>query len=363
MMTDPSRAEIIRSFDPSGVGLENGNFCGLPFDYDTASIVLLGVPWEVTVSYHAGTAKGPEAVRQASPQLDLYDLDYPDGWQQGLYMPPSPEWIRALNDDLRPVAAAVIAATEQGQDLTSNPHLSAQLNAVNAGCDRVNQWLYATTQQAIADGKQVGVIGGDHSVPLGLMRALAAHYDNFGILHIDAHADLRQAYQGFPYSHASIMHQAIALPQVTRLVQVGIRDLSHGEVTTIQQSQGRIQTHYDPVLKEQRYSGTPWLKLCRNIIAPLPPQVYISFDVDGLDPKLCPGTGTPVPGGLELEEAMALIRAVVRSDRQIIGFDVCEVGDSDWDGNVGARIVYKLCNLMGRSQADAPLPQGPESPS
>lgn len=344
-----SRADIIRNFDPSGVGLENGNFCGLPFDYDSAGIILLGVPWEVTVSYYAGTAGGPEAVRQASPQLDLYDLDNPDGWQQGIYMPPSPEWIRTLNDDLRPVAAEIVKATEQGQDLASDRRLSTQLKTVNEACDRVNQWLYKTAQPAIADGKRVGAIGGDHSVPLGLMQALAESHGNFGILHIDAHADLRNAYQGFPYSHASIMHQAIALPQVTRLIQVGIRDISHGEVATIQQSQGRIQVHYDQMLKEQCYEGKPWLELCREMIAPLPEQVYVSFDVDGLDPKLCPSTGTPVPGGLELEEAFALIRAVVRSDRQIIGFDVCEVGDSDWDGNVGARIVYKLCNLMGRS--------------
>lgn len=344
-----SRAEIIRRFDPSGVGLDNGNFCGLPFDYHTAGIILLGVPWEVTVSYHAGTAAGPEALLKASPQLDLYDLDYPDGWQQGIYMPPSPAWIRSLNDELRPVAAQVIDATERGIDLVTDLPLSAQLQRVNEGCDRVHQWLLATAQQALSDGKRVGAIGGDHSIPLGLIRALAAHHGSFGVLHIDAHADLRQAYQGFPYSHASIMQQVIALPQITRLVQVGIRDISHGEVATIQQSQGRIQTHYDAVLKEQRFAGIPWLELCRQMIEPLPQQVYISFDVDGLDPKLCPSTGTPVPGGLELEEAFSLLREVVRSDRQIIGFDVSEVGSGEWDGNVGARIVYKLCNLMGKS--------------
>ena len=344
-----SRADIIRSFDPSGVGLENGNFCGLPFDYDTAGILLLGVPWEVTVSYHAGTAAGPEAVRAASPQLDLYDLDNPDGWQQGLYMPPAPDWIRELNDELRPVAAEIIHATEQGIDLQTDSHLAAQLQQVNAGCDRVNQWLYETAQQAIADGKRVGAIGGDHSIPLGLIRALAEHHGSFGVLHIDAHADLRCAYQGFPYSHASIMNQVIAIPEISRLVQVGIRDISHGEVRTIQQSEGRIQTHYDAVLKEQRFAGVSWRELCCQIIEPLPERVYVSFDVDGLDPKLCPHTGTPVPGGLELEEAFALLREVVRSDRQLIGFDVSEVGTGEWDGNVGARIVYKLCNLMGRS--------------
>jgi len=341
-----NREDFIRNFDPSGVGLENGNFCGLPFDYDTAGIILLGLPWEVTVSYHVGTADGPAAVLNASPQLDLYDFDHPQGWQRGIFMPPIPQWMRQRNDDLRSLAAQIIEATEQGIDIRRDVALSARLATVNAACEEVNQWLYEQAQTAIAAGKQVGAIGGDHSTPLGLIRALAEQHDDFGILHIDAHADLRDAYQGFQYSHASIMSNVIELPQVSRLVQVGIRDISHGEVAKIEQSQNRIIAHYDPVLKEKRYSGVPWRELCRVIVEPLPQQVYVSFDVDGLDPKLCPSTGTPVPGGLELEEAFCLVREIVRSDRQIIGFDVSEVGNSEWDGNVGARIVYKLCNLM-----------------
>ncbi|NER81245.1 MAG: agmatinase family protein [Leptolyngbya sp. SIO1D8] len=342
-----SREDIISTFDPSGVGLENGNFCGLPFDYNTAGIILLGVPWEVTVSYHAGTAQGPDAVRQASPQLDLYDLDNSNGWQQGIFMPPCPEWIRQRNDALRPLAAQIINATEQGLEVTENAELSALLTTINEACEAVNQWLYEQTRTALAQGKRVGAIGGDHSIPLGLIQALTEQYPDFGILHIDAHADLRDAYQGFQYSHASIMTNVVMLTQVKRLVQVGVRDISHREIAKIQQSQGRILTHYDSVLQQKRYDGTPWIDLCRHMIEPLPQRVYISFDVDGLDPKLCPNTGTPVPGGLELEETFCLFRELIDSGREIIGFDVSEVGNGEWDGNVGARIVYKLCNLMG----------------
>ena len=92
------------------------------------------------------------------------------------------------------------------------------------------------------------------------------------------------------------------------------------------------------------------MNLCQEIISHLPEKVYISFDIDGLDPKLCPNTGTPVPGGLELEQVYGLFRELVNSGREIIGFDVCEVGDGEWDGNVGARIVYKLANLLNLSQ-------------
>ena len=342
-----TRDEIIASFDPSGVGLDNGNLYGLPFDYNSAQIIIFGVPWEATVSYHAGTADGPDAVLQASPQLDLYDFDNPDGWQQGLYYQPLGDWVRSLSDEARQLAAQVIAATEQGIAITNQPDLQRAVDQVNRHSQQVNAALEAAALVALQQGKRVGVIGGDHSVPLGAMAAIAQHHGDFGILHIDAHADLRQAYQGFQYSHASIMDNALALPQVTRLVQVGIRDISHEEVATIAGAQGRVITHYDPDLKRQRYGGMPWLELCQRIIAPLPQQVYVSFDVDGLDPKLCPHTGTPVPGGLELEEVFCLVRSLVDSGRTLIGFDVSEVGGHDWDGNVAARAVYKLCTLMG----------------
>lgn len=343
-MTHPMTVE---DFDPSGVGLDNGNFCGLPFDYDRAGIILMGVPWELTVSYHAGTAQGPAAVLSASPQLDLYDFDNPDGWRRGIFMAEIPAWIVHKNQHFRPKAAQIIAATEQGDRVDDSPHLLALLETINQACEEVNQWLFEQALKALNLGKQVGVIGGDHSVPLGYLRALATVEPNFGILHIDAHADLRDAYQGFQFSHASIMNNVLSMPQISKLVQVGIRDLCHNEVKLIQQSQGRIVTHYDAALKRDRYSGIPWLQSCQQIVADLPQRVYVSFDVDGLDPKLCPNTGTPVPGGLELEEVFCLLRTVIDSGRTIIGFDVSEVGNGEWDGNVAARAVYKLCNLMG----------------
>ena len=348
-----SRDSILQTFNPSGVGLDNGNLYGLPFDYESAGTVIFGVPWEATVSYHAGTAQGPYRVLQASPQLDLYDLDHPNGWQQGIFMPEIPDSILRQNEAVRLQAARIIEATERGEPIDQNPELSQTLEAVNQACESVNQWLYGQADKALRAGKRVGVIGGDHSVPLGLVSALADHHTEFGVLHIDAHADLRCAYQGFQYSHASIMYNIMGLPQVTRLVQIGIRDICHEEVELIETSAGRIITHYDPILQEKRFAGMSWLDICGQILEKLPQKVYVSFDVDGLDPKLCPNTGTPVPGGLELQEVFCLLRLLVRSGRQIIGFDVSEVGDGEWDGNVGARAVYKLCNLMDLSHLSA----------
>jgi agmatinase len=345
-----SKQQIIDGFDPGGVGLDNGNIFGFPFDYDSADIIIFGVPWEVTVSFHSGTAQGPKAVLEASPQLDFYDYDNPDGWQQGIYMPPVPDWIAQQNVELRSPAEKIVKLTEQADPLSESEKqaLASDLAKVNAGCEQVNQWLLGETRKALAAGKKVGILGGDHSVPLGAIQALAEKYPTFGILHIDAHCDLRDAYQGFRFSHASIMHNALQIPQLSKLVQVGIRDVSAKEVALAHGSQGRIVLHHDTALKRSRYGGTPWLALCDRIIQDLPEQVYISFDIDGLDPKLCPTTGTPVPGGLELDEAFCLIHAIAL-EREIIGFDLCEVGPDEWDGNVAARIVYKLCNLMGLS--------------
>jgi agmatinase len=345
-----TRDEILQTFDPSSIGVDNGNLCGLPFDYDSAEIILIGVPWEVTVSYGAGTAYGPQAILSASRQLDLFDFDHPDGWKQGIYMLPIDDGLLQKSHRLRQQAAQIIEYMEQGGQVDDQPTLVDLLATINQGCQEMNQWLLSQAQLALQAGKRVGIIGGDHSTPLGSIQAYAQHYDCFGILHVDAHADLRQAYEGFRYSHASIMDNVMQLSQVSKLVQVGVRDICQAEIDRIRAEGDRISAYYDPVLKQKLYGGVAWSDLCQHIVAELPQQVYISFDVDGLDPKLCPHTGTPVPGGLELEQVICLFREVVNSGREIIGFDVVEVGNDEWDGNVGARIVYKLCNLMGLTQ-------------
>lgn len=349
-MSDNRSTNNLDNYDPSDVGCVNGNLFGLPFNYESANTIVFGVPWEVTVSYNPGTASAPQQILDASPQLDLYDFDNPSGWQQGIYMPPIDPDLVTKNNYYRQQAALIIDRLESGESLSLEPDLTAVLAEVNQACQDVNKWLFDRSQQAITDGKKVGVIGGDHSVPLGYLQALATHYPNFGILHIDAHSDLRNAYEGFKFSHASIMFNAMKIPQISKLVQVGIRDVSFIEIDTIEHSDDRIIVYYDAKIKQQLYKGKTWENIYRSAIECLPQEVYISFDIDGLDPKLCPHTGTPVPGGLELEQAFCLCREIVHSGRKIIGFDLCEVGNAEWDGNVGARIVYKLVNLMNLSK-------------
>ncbi|MFD1186497.1 agmatinase family protein [Pontibacter rugosus] len=347
-----SKEQKIQNFDPSGVGDVSGGLFGLPFTLEESELVIIPMPWEVTVSYSAGTAAGPKAVKDASPQLDLFEPNIKDAWKLGIAMEDISEEWQATSDTLREKAEAYINWLEAGSPEIGKSEYESLPAEVTAKGQELLQWLKQKALTYLEQGKLVGVLGGDHSTPLGLMHALAEKHDEYGILQIDAHADLREAYEGFEFSHASIMFNALKLPQVKKLVQVGIRDLAQSEAELAEQSNGRVAIFYDAVMKENLYAGDSWKKECKKIIAQLPQKVYISFDIDGLDPKLCPGTGTPVPGGLEFEQAIYLIKQLVKSGREIIGFDLCEVapGESEWNGNVGARVLMKLCNWMAASQ-------------
>jgi agmatinase len=226
------------------------------------------------------------------------------------------------------------------------------LAEVNERCGFLLDWVTASCRFRLQQSKIVGILGGDHSTPLGLMTALGEMYPAYGILQIDAHMDLRDAYEGFEFSHASIMFNALKLPQVKQLTQVGIRDYCLAEAE-LAANDPRIQVFFDRQLSRAAFSGKSWEKQCQEIVKTLPHEVYVSFDIDGLDPKLCPHTGTPVPGGLGFEQAMYLLEQVVASGKRIIGFDLCEVAPGkkdDWDANVGARVLYRLANLTYLSQ-------------
>jgi agmatinase len=137
------------------------------------------------------------------------------------------------------------------------------------------------------------------------------------------------------------------------LVQVGVRDYCEEEFEYISNSNFRIVTYFDKDIKERQYEGQQWKQLVDEIVNHLPEKVFVSFDIDGLDPKLCPHTGTPVQGGFETEQIFYLFKKVLQSGRKLIGFDLNEVGVShdEWDENVGARCLFKLCNLLTASNS------------
>lgn len=353
-----------KDFDPNGIGQEDVGIFGLPFSPTEAQVVLIPAPWGVTVSYSGGTQEGPRAIYEASSQIDYDHPSYgADAWKLGVAMLPLQEWDDAYQEGLALRKRASAYIEELGKGKTSG--MEDTRDAINAGCESFHARIEQTAIDLLNENKLVGLIGGDHSTPLGLMRALAKKHGSFGILQIDAHCDLRDAYEGFTYSHASIMWNALKMEEVARLTQVGIRDYAPSERAIIESSNGRIQTFFDTEMKRREFGGESWTSIVDSIVKTLPEQVYVSFDIDGLDPALCPHTGTPVPGGLQFQEAVYLIRAVAESGKQIIGFDVNEVSPGEpsfakategtWDANVGMRVLWNLTLWTAKSQGLKPL--------
>jgi agmatinase len=339
----------LSNFDPNEVGNPNNNIFGLPFSEEESSLILLPVPWEVTVSYGAGTSRAAEHIWKASIQVDLLDTDVPDGWKKGFYLRETNKKILLKSDYLRKEAELFIDYISKGEIVGNNKFMCKSLKEINEGGVMLNNWVYEQTSELLKQGKQVGIIGGDHSTPLGYIKALAEKHGSFGILQIDAHCDLRKSYEHFTYSHASVMYNVLnEIEGVEKLVQVGIRDFCSEEWDYINNSNGRVVTYFDKDIKTRQYEGETWKQITDEIVNQLPQLVYISFDIDGLDPKLCPNTGTPVQGGFESEEILYLFKKIVASGKQLIGFDFVEVGvgETDWDSNVGAHLLWRMCNLM-----------------
>ncbi|WP_010249653.1 agmatinase family protein [Myroides injenensis] len=347
-----NKQHIIDNFDPSQPGLADATIYGLPFSSEDSEIIIVPVPWEVTVSYGAGASEGPEAILEASYQVDLLHQQYPDLWKLGIYFDEAPKHWEENSAIYKALAQPIIEKLEEGEDIANFPELQSDLDKINEVCDLLHKEVEERVLYWMNKGKKVVLLGGDHSTPLGYYKALAKKYDSFGILHFDAHMDLREAYEGFTYSHASIMFNTLKIKEVKKIVQVGIRDFCEQEVATVKSSDGRVYVHTDADLKADEFEGMSWKEKCNRIIASLPEKVAISFDIDALLSWYCPNTGTPVPGGLTYEQASYLISQLANSEKQIIGMDLVEVapGEDDWDGNVGARLLFHMCGAFAKSQ-------------
>lgn len=350
-------SEKTPKFDPTTtISAEFGIF-GIPMTEEESRVVLVPVPWEVTTSYGEGASRGPQIIRSASEQIDLFDIEVGKAYEAGYHMREIPQELCNKNDKFKALAQELIEMrTNLSEDETRMSQIASE---VNQACAEMSQWVYEQCSDVLNTGKLLGLVGGDHSTPLGAIRAVSDKFKGeFGVLHIDAHADLRKAYQGFTQSHASIMYNVMTdAKKPQKLVQVGIRDFCEEEFD-FSNSREDIKTFYDIELKRRLLEGDTWAKICQDIIKELPQQVYISFDIDGLDPAFCPHTGTPVPGGLSVDQVFYLFREIHMSGRKIIAFDLNEVStggldeaEVEWDGNVGARVLYKMCGWLVKSNA------------
>lgn len=324
----------------------------LDCDYKSAEVVITPVPWDVTTSYGGGTSLAPNAIFKASEQIDAFSLNTSDDFIHAYYMrETSPE---ILNDSIR-LKKAAKHVLEHDLNEESDNQLMIEINQAS---EDLNNWVYSQTKKTLKDGKIPACLGGDHSIPYGAIKAIAEHHgNNYSILHIDAHHDLRDSYQGFQHSHASIFFNVMSSDfKPRKLVQLGIRDFCKEEYLLAKNSSD-IEVYYDrEVSNTLSANEKSWDDLSKEICSKLSENVYISLDIDGLDPKLCPNTGTPVPGGIDFNPLCQLLQKLVKSSKKIIGFDLVEVspGDnsnqSEWDANVGMRVLFELCKASSLSQ-------------
>lgn len=265
--------------------------------YDRARFAVLPVPYDATTSYQPGTRKGPEAIIAASQHLEEFDEE--------------------LEREFHKAGIATLQPVE--------PHA--------AGPEQMHEEIYKAARRVVRDGKFLIGLGGEHSITSALVRAVKSKYKKLSVLQIDAHADLRNEYHGTPFSHAAVMRRVVEYG--CPIVPVGIRIISTEEHRYMKQ-QGIV-----PIQGRDCAVDEDWIE---RALSGLTDDVYITIDIDGFDPAYAPGTGTPVPGGLDWYQATALLQ-LVAAEKNIVGADVVEVTPLPGQAvteMLAARLVYKI---------------------
>ena len=265
---------------------------------DEAKVVILPVPYDSTTEYKSGTREGPQAIIDASQYLELYDTE--------------------LDREISQVGI----------------HTLPEVQPMMSGPEPMLERVYQIASDLLDKGKLLAMLGGEHSLTLGMVRAFREKYPELSVLHLDAHADLRDQYQGTKYSHACVMRRVWELCPI---VPVGIRSLSLEEHEFIKQH--KLEPFY---AEDCTPDSAP------KVLANLPPQVYITIDLDVFDPSIMSAVGTPEPGGLSWHQVLGLLRAVAK-ERQIVGFDVVELCPREGPTSctfLAAKLVYKLIGYI-----------------
>jgi agmatinase len=271
------------------------NFGGneVVYNYQESAIIIVPVPYDATSTWMRGADKGPDAILEASVNLEFYDIETDsEAHLKGIHTIPP------------------IKAGESAQEL------------VDAVYDKITSLL--------AENKFPVIIGGNHTVPIGAMKAFSDHFEDLSILQLDAHTDLRQAYEGSEFNHACAMARG---REYAPIVQVGIRSMSVEEKPYVDRD--RIFFSHELYNDKSLYS---------KALKKLSGNVYITIDLDVLDPSLMPSTGTPEPGGPPYFELMHFLKDVMRS-RNVVGFDVVELCPSETNKApdfIAAKIIYQL---------------------
>jgi agmatinase len=300
---------------PKTLGIKS-NFLGIEdkhSSYAKSKILILPVPYERTVSYGRGTKKGPAAILQASHYVEFYDE----------------ETGREVHREL---GIATLEPLRFAGKLSD---------------ERALEQIYERTRKLIADRKFVITLGGEHTISQATIAAHAEKYHDLSVVQIDAHSDLRMEYEGTKFSHASVMARVCEFIDPKRIVQIGIRAQCVEEAQFIKQK--KINTLYAHEIRSGSYT-----KLLKHwddhAIEKLSPHVYVTFDVDGLDPSIMPATGTPEPNGMFWDETMRFLRKL-GTRRKVVGCDVVELAPVDglhFPEATVAKLVSKMINYFTR---------------
>ena len=272
------------------------NYAGIPDQYaklENAKIVLIPVPYDGTSTWQKGADKGPKAFLEASENMELYDIETDsEVYKQGVFL---------------------------ADAITENSSPEAVVDAV-----------HQETKKYINRNKFVTIFGGEHSISIGTIRAFNECYHNLTVLHIDAHTDLRKEYEGSSYNHACAVYEA---NENTNLVQVGIRSMDISEKRVM--NTDKVFFAHDMAANEF------WMD---DVIDQLTENVFITFDLDALDPSIMPSTGTPEPGGLFYYETLEFLKKVF-NNHNVVGFDIVELCPNPIEKSsdfLAAKLYYKM---------------------
>ena len=276
-------------------------FCGLPNDdYARASTVILPIPFDKTSTWIKGADKGPEAIIEASRYLEFYDIETDSEiFKKGIFT-------------VKPIRAASSSALIKKTDSAVSRYLK--------------------------DNRLVVTLGGEHSVSIGVIKAYAKHYQDLSILHLDAHADSRDSYEGSRYNHACVISRIREFTQ--NIVSVGIRSMDVSERSDVNKKK--------MFFAHEIHDSDKWIQ---NAVRSLSESVYITIDLDVFDPSIMPSTGTPEPGGLGWYQVLKLLWSVSKSKR-IVGFDVVELcpSSSKAPDFLAAKLIYTLLSYIGANK-------------
>lgn len=307
-----------------------------------ADLVIVSAPWSVTSDYGRGATYTPDAVIDASAESNLYDVESGFSAEGRVATVEIDYNIQELSEHLgRDVERVVNRAFDAG----ALEYAKRKVKHINQGFAEMHSSVYKQTKHWVSKGKAVAVVGGDHSVSFGAIKAVAEHYKDVGVLFIDAHADFACSKKGFPYSHRSVARNVIEeISSVSRLVEVGVRDIDKSELDALLANE-KVELFLAEKVAGMRFEGESWGNICREMVEKLPQKVYVSLDIDALKIEFCTHTNTPVPGGMTFDEVVYLINCVVKSGRQIVGFDITEVVsnlDDKMDAIVAVRLLTKM---------------------